>query len=140
MTTAQSWLIVGGLLNLFIGVLAAYALYWIRVRDPEKPAQRYSLVTHKTTLWNGFLLLGLAVAIEHTNFTATVNTWLAVAEVIATLLADGRNILSWAQGMEDEFLQGGEIRRRAIGLGNLIHLVVISAILYGVGRTALGLW
>jgi hypothetical protein len=140
MTGAQSWLIVGGLLNLFIGVIAAFALYWTRVRDPNTPAQRYGLVTHKTTLWNGFLLLGLAVAIEHTNFTPTINTWLAATEVIATLLADGRNILSWFEGKEDEFAQSGELRRRIIGLGNLLHLVTISAILYGVGRTALGLW
>lgn len=139
MSTAQAILIIGGVLNLFLGTIAAYVLYWVRVADPTTPAQRYGLTTHKVTLWNGFLLLGLAVAIDHTGFTPTLNSGLAGIEVVATLLADGRNALSWWRGMEDEFLHGGEFRRRLIGLGNLIHVLVLAGILYGVTRTALGL-
>ncbi len=139
MTTAQTWLIVGGVLNLLVAVLASYALYWIRVRRPDEPAQRYALVTHKVTLWNGFLLLGLSVAIEHTGFAPTINTLLATAQVVGTLLADASNIQRWAVGKKDQFKEGPEWRVRAIGLAHVIDLVVISAILYGVGRTALGL-
>lgn len=139
MSAAQQILIVGGVLNLFLGTLAAYVLYWVRVNKPNVPAQRYGLTTHKVTLWNGFLLLGLAVAIDHTGFTATLNSVLAGLEVLATLMSDGRNMLSWYRGMEDEFAQGTEFRRRLIGFGNLIHVLVQGGILYGITRTFLGI-
>jgi hypothetical protein len=139
MSTAQSWLIVGGVLNLFLGVLVAYFLYWSRVRNPEQPAQRYGLVSHKVTLWNGFLLLGLAVAIEHTGYTPTVNAWLAAAQVLGTLLSDGSNFQRWATAKQDQFEEGPEWRVRAVGLAHVIDLIVISAILVGVARTALEL-
>ena len=139
MSAAQNWLIVGGLANLLISVLTAYFLYWSRVRNREEPAQRYGMVSHKVSLWNGFLLLGLSIAIEHTNYAPTINTWLAVSEVISTFLADGSNLHRWAVGLQDQFKQGPEWRVRAIGLVHLIDLIVISAILVGVARTALRL-
>jgi hypothetical protein len=88
---------------------------------------------------NGVLLLSLSVAIEHTGFAPAVNTMLAVFEVMATLLADGRNIFNWARGLEDEFAQGTEFQWRFVGLANLLHLVAIAGIFYGVTRTAVGL-
>jgi hypothetical protein len=139
MSAAQSWLIVGGLLNLFIGTLAAYALYWVRVGNPTTPAPHYALITHRITILNGVLLLSLSLAIEHTNFAPAINTTLAVFEVLATLLADGRMIYNWARGLEDEFSQGTELQRRFVGLANLLHLVAIAGIFFGVTRTALGL-
>jgi hypothetical protein len=139
MTAAQSWLIVGGLLNLFIGTLAAYALYWVRVSHPNQPAPHYALVAHRITVLNGVLLLSLSLAIEHTHFTPAINTMLAIFEVVATLLADGRMIFNWARGLEDEFAQGTELQRRFVGFANLLHLVAIAGILFGVTRTAIGL-
>ena len=140
MSTAQGWLIVGGMFSLFLSTLVAFALFWVRARNPEIPSPRYALVAHKSTLWNGFLLLGLSVAIEHTGFTPGVNAGLAIAEVVATLVSNGRNILSWAQGQHDAFAEGSQLAIRLRGLANLIHVVVLSGILYGVTRTALGLW
>lgn len=139
MSTAQQLLIVGGVFNLFLGTLAAYALYWVRVNKPDVPAQRYGLTTHKVTLWNGFLLLGLAVAIDHTGFTPALNSALAGLEVLATLMSDGRNIYSWYRGTKDEFAEASEFRRRLIGLGNLLHVLAQGGILYGITRTFLGL-
>jgi hypothetical protein len=139
MTTAQSWLIVGGLVNLLISVLAAYVLYWQRVRRPDVPAPRYALVAHKVALWNGFLLLGLSVAIVHTGFAEPVNNGLAAAQVLGTFLAVGSNLQRWSSGKSDQFLEGPPWRVRLIGTAHLIDLVVISAVLYGVTRTALGL-
>jgi hypothetical protein len=139
MSTAQSLFIIGGVLNLLLSVLAAYGLYWQRVRHPEIPAQRYALVSHKVTLWNGFLLLGLSVAIGHTGYIDLVNTGLAAAQVTGTLLSDISNFMRWARRLEDQFRQGPEWRVRLIGLAHLIDLLVISAILVGVTRTALGL-
>jgi len=139
MSTAQSWLIVGGLLNLFIGTLAAYALYWVRVSQPDRPAPHYALIAHRITIMNGLLLLGLSLAIEHTQFAPVINTLLAAFEVVATLLADARMLFNWSRGLEDEFAQGTELQRRFVGLANLLHLVAISGIFYGVTRAALGL-
>lgn len=140
MSAAQSWLIVGGVFSLFLSTIVAFALFWVRARVPQRPAPHFGLVSHKATLWNGFLLLGLSVAIEHTGFTPQINTLLAIAEVVATILSNGRNILTWAEGIEDSFAQGTPASIRMRGLGNMIHLVVLSGILYGVTRTALGLW
>ncbi len=138
MSQAESWLILGGLANLLSSVIVAYALYWVRLRRPETRAQRYALVAHKLILWNGFLLLGLALVIEQTGFTPRINTWLAIAEVSVTLVAGGRTVLSWAQNISDEIAAGGW-RARSIGVANMVHLLVVSGILYGFSRTILGI-
>ena len=139
MSTAQSILILGGLVHFLVSMLAAYFLYWERVRRPEKPAQRYGLISHKVSLWNGFLLFSLAVAIEYTIFTPTVNSLLAAMALTSTLLSDASNLRRWMVGMEDQFTQGPEWRIRAIGLVHILDLVVISGILYGVSRFVLGI-
>jgi hypothetical protein len=138
MSQAQSWLLLGGLTNLLVSVIVAYGLYWIRLRRPDVPAQRYAMVAHKLILWNGFLLLGLAVVIDQTGFSARVNTGLAIAEVAVTVLAGGRTIMSWAQNIPDEIAAGGW-RARMIGLVNMVHLIVVAGILYGFSRTVLGI-
>ncbi len=139
MSTAQSWLIVGGLFNLLFSTLAAFSLYWVRSRDPSKPAPHYGVIAHTSSVTNGLLLLGLSIAIEHTHFTETINTGLAIAEIFATLISNGRNLLLWHEGLDDGFAQVSDWRRRLRGLGNIIHLVVISSIFYGVARTVLGI-
>jgi hypothetical protein len=139
MTTAQTWLIVGGVFNLFFSTLAAYALYWVRLRDPQKPVPHYGLIAHTSSVTNGMLLLGLSIAIEHTNFAPGINTGLAVAAVVATELSNVRNIILWAQGHQDSFAEVSDVQRRLRGLTNIINLVVMSSIFYGVARTALGL-
>lgn len=140
MSLPQSIFIVGGLINLFLNVIAAYVLYWQRVRQPDVPAQRYGLVSHRVTLWNGFLLLGLSVAIDYTGYVLYINVGLAIAQVLGTLMSDTGNFLRWGRRLEDQFRQGPEWRVRLIGLVHVIDLLVISAMLFGVARTALGLW
>ncbi len=139
MSTAQSWLMVGGLFNLFFSTLAAFSLYWVRLRDPSKPAPHYGVITHTSSVTNGLLLLGLSIAIEQTHFTPAINMGLAMAEIFATLLSNGRNLWLWHEGLDDGFAQVSNWRLRLRGLGNVIHLVVISAIFYGVVRTVLGI-
>jgi hypothetical protein len=139
-TTAQAILILGGLVNLLVSILVAYFLYWQRVREPLLPAPRYGLNAHKVSLWNGFLLLGLSVVMPFTGFTAAVNTALAAAQVLGTLLSDLSNVHRWRIGLTDQFAEGPPWRVRLVGTAHLIDLVVISALLYGVARTALGLW
>lgn len=140
MSQAQSLLVFGGMLNFFVGALAAFAMYWGRVRRPEQPSPKFALLTHRGTLMNGVFLLGLAVAIDHTNLGPTVPVLFAAAEVVVTLLSDGRNILNWVEGIENDFAQVPMWRVRLRGVGDVVHLVVISGVLYGVTRTALGWW
>ncbi len=139
MSPAQSWLMIGGLFNLFFSTLAAFSLYWVRVRDPSKPAPHYGVITHTSSVTNGLLLLALATVIDHTSFTPAIAVVFAVAEIIATLLTNGRNLWLWHEGVTDGFAQVPGWRLRLRGLGNIIHLVVIGAIFYGVVRTVLGI-
>ena len=138
MSTAESWLILGGLFNLFATVVVGYALYWVRLRDPVKPAQPYALIAHKLILWNGLILLALATVIERTGFDPDVNTGLAVAEVLVSVFAGARTVSSWAKNVENEIRAGGWLAR-SIGVGNMVHLLVIGGILYGVTRNILGI-
>lgn len=113
MTTAQTWLMVGGMFNLFFSTLAAYALYWVRMRDAQQPVPHYGLITHASSLTSGLLLLGLSVAIEHTSFTPGINTGLAIAAVLATELSNARNIMLWSRGANDGFAEVSDGARRA---------------------------
>lgn len=138
MSTAQTWLIIGGTFNVVFSTLVAYALFWVRSRDPQKPVPHYGLIAHTSSITNGLVLIALSVVIDHTNFTANINTGLAIAEFLGTLASNGRNLLLWSENLEDGFAQVSDTRRRIRGLGNIVHLVVWSAVLYGVTRTALG--
>jgi hypothetical protein len=136
---AAAILLVGGLANLAFSTFAGFTLYWIRMRDVTVPPPRYAHITHTSATTNGLLLIALSVAVVHSGFTEPVMIALAVAEVIATVLSDARNVLSWHQRIGDGFADIPESERRLRGLGNVIHLVVITALLYGVTRTALGI-
>lgn len=137
MTTAQIWLIVGALINILASVLVAYGLYWARKRDPQKP-KNAGLISHKITLWNGFLLFGLSVAIPYTGFTPSVNNGLAVAEVIVAIFASSRSVILWARSTGNIFQRESSFLARSVGVGHMVDLIVISGILYGVARTVLG--
>lgn len=139
MTTPQAIFIIGGMLNILISSLAGYMVFWIRARDPKKPISRYAITTHTSAVIGGVLLLGYAVAIPHTGFIAPVNIGIALAEVLATLLTNVRNIISWRRGFNDALAEGTEAGLRARGLVNIIHLFNSAAVLYGVTRTALGI-
>ena len=138
MSTAQTWLIFGGTFNILFSTLVAYALFWVRSRDLQKPAPHYGLIAHTSSITNGLMLIALSVVIDHTNFTANINAGLAIAEFLGTLLSNGRNLVLWSENLEDGFAQVSNTRRRIRALGNIIHLVVWSAVFYGVTRTALG--
>lgn len=139
MTAAEAILLVAGLVNLTFSTLAGFALYWIRLRDVTVPPPHYAPITHTSATTGGLLLIALSVGIVHTGFTDPINVLLAVLEVLAVALADVRNVRLWRARVEDGMADVSETMRRVRGLGNVIHFVVISALLYGVSRTALGI-
>lgn len=124
--------------NLVFSCFTAYLLFWLRLRDPHKRMPRYGLVTHTSSITMGLVLIALSVAIEHTGFSVNINIGLAIAAVVSTLLSDARNLSLWSEGLEDGFGEVSETRRRLRGLGNILNLMVMVAIFYGVVRTALG--
>jgi uncharacterized iron-regulated membrane protein len=138
LTPASAILLVGGLAILAFSTLAGFVLYWVRLRDVHLPPPRYALITHTSATTNGLVLIALSVAIVHSGFTEPITIGLAVAEVVASVLADARNVLAWHRRLDDGFADVPETMRRLRGLGNVVHFVVISALLYGVTRTVLG--
>jgi hypothetical protein len=139
LTAAQAVLLVGGLASLTFATVTGFALYWIRLRDVLRPPPRYALITHTSALTNGILLIALAVAVPYSGFTDQINLLLAGAELVAVVLSGLRNVMSWRAGIEDGMADVAEQARRVRGVGNVINFVVMSALLYGVTRTALGI-
>ena len=139
MSPAQAWLIVGGVFNLFFSSLAGYGLYWFRLQHVAEPVPRYALISHTSSITDGLLLLGLSVAIEHTGFIPAINIGLAIAILVGSELTNLRNLMNWALHRRDGFAEVSPTQQRLRGLTNIINLVVISAMLYGVARTARGL-
>ena len=88
MSAAQSWLIIGGLFNLFFSTLAAFSLYWVRLRDPSKPAPHYGVITHTSSVTNGLVLLALATVIDHTPFIPAITLYKGAITLI-TVLSNG---------------------------------------------------
>src|SRR5438132_3960584 len=86
MSAAQAILIMGGMFNLMFSTIAAFLLYWVRLRDPAMPVPHYGLITHTSSVTNGTLLLTLALAIQSTSFAPGINRGLAVVDVIATFI------------------------------------------------------
>lgn len=139
MTEAQAVLLIGGLANLTFSSLAGFAVYWLRLRDPLTPPPPFAPITHTSATTGGLLLIALSMAVVHSGFTDPINLGLAAAEVLAVALSDVRNVINWRRGIVDGIADLPEVGRRLRGLGNVIHFGVITALLYGVTRTALGI-
>lgn len=137
MIQAQALLILGGLLNALAAMVVGFLMYWIQLRNPGARTTA-GLVAFKVLLWNGFLLFGLAIAIEHTGFAAPVARALALSEVVVSVLAGARTLMIWAQKRGNIFRHAGFLAR-SVGLAHVVDLVVIGGIFYGVARTVLGI-
>lgn len=134
MTTAQTWLVIGGLIQVWASVLIAYAVYWVRIDDGKKRTAS-GTTAHKISLWNGFFLFSLSVAIPHTGFTDSVNNMLAIAEFVIMILSTGRAVAIWFQGYGNIFKRDSPFIMRSVGIGHMVDLLVVAGILYGVART-----
>jgi hypothetical protein len=88
---------------------------------------------------SGLILLGLSVAIPHTGFGSNVNAGLALMAVAASLFSGIRNTYSWRMDHADAMAEIAVWQRRARGAANVLNLVVMWSVLYGVTRTALGI-
>jgi hypothetical protein len=138
-TPEQSILIVFGVLNLAFATIAGYFLYWDRVRDVSDAPPRFALITHTSAMTSGLILLALSVAIEFTGFTSSINVGLALLAVAASIGSAIRNMYSWRLRHEDGMADIAIWQRRLRGAVNVLNLVVMWAVLYGVTRTALGI-
>ncbi len=139
LSAAQAVLLVGGLASLAFATVAGFALYWIRLRDVLTPPPPYALITHTSATTGGLVLIALSVVIAHSGFTEQINVVLASAQLLAVALTNVRNIMNWRSRIHDGMAEVPERARRVRGLGNVLSFVVMSALLYGVTRTALGI-
>ena len=46
MNAPQAILIMGGMFNLMFSTIAAFLLYWVRLRNPGERVPHYGLITH----------------------------------------------------------------------------------------------
>jgi hypothetical protein len=139
LSPAAAILMVGGLASLTFAALAGFALYWIRVDDVTREPPRYALITHTSAITHGLLLIALAVVIPYSGLTENIQVGLAAAEVLVAIAVAVRNAMAWRDGITDGFADVADVHRRLRGLANVVNLVVVTALLYGVGRTALGI-
>jgi cytochrome b561 len=138
-TIAQSILLIGSLASLVFATTAGFTLYWVRLRNVALPPPRYALITHMSAVTGALVLIALFVAMPYSGFTEGINVTLAVAEVVVVAASSVRNVWSWRLQLVDGMAEVDERSRRLRGLGNVVHFVVASSLLYGVTRTALGI-
>jgi hypothetical protein len=139
LSPAAAILMVGGLASLTFAALAGFGLYWIRVDDVTRQPPRYALVTHTSAITHGLVLIALAVVIPYSGLNEPIQVGLAGAEVAVTVAVAVRNVMAWRDGITDGFADVSDPHRRLRGLANVVNLVVVTALLYGVIRTALGI-
>ena len=137
LSAPQAILLIGGLTHFAISAMAGYMLYWLRARDLKAALSPYAIITHRSTLINGCVNIGLAVAIQYTNFIPAIAIGLAAAAVLASLLSDLKNIMNWWKGHTDALAQDSPTGLRMRGLANMLNTIVVFALLYGVARSAL---
>ena len=118
-TAAEKVLIVGGVLNLAVGVLLGYPIIVTRSKGaPVTP--RYLMAAHLGTLLHAAVLLGLVWAAQLSTLGSgweMVAAWLVV---VSSALVAAKDILNWLTGVKDEFHE--QAAKRFAPLGALAAL------------------
>ena len=126
MDTASKVLIVGGVMNLALSFVLGFLLSRQRLADPQKDA-RLLLQTHRVTLWEGFMLLGLVFAVQLSTLSPGLELGAAWLLVASAAFQDAGAITNWLRLTQDYFAE------RSLGL----YLNVINAVLGTIGLAIL---
>jgi hypothetical protein len=126
METSAKILVVGGVLNLVLAFVSGFALARVRLRTPEA-ATGYLPDVHRVTLWQGFMLLGLAFAAGLSKLPVALETAAASLLVAGTAFQAASSILNWIQGVRDQFAD------RSFGL----KLATVNSVLASAGLAIL---
>ena len=127
MDTAAKILVLGGLINLVLGLITGALMVRIRTAGPEVP--KYLTMAHVGALMWTPILLGLVWALRLSHLTPWVATLAAGLLVGASVTIDSRDLLYWMQGMKDEFAERplafvlGPISAAAVATGTAILVI-----------------
>jgi hypothetical protein len=120
-------LVVGGVLNLALSFAVGFVWSRKRLADPNARVSSYLELTHRMSLWEAFMLLGLVFAVLLSELPSSLEVAAASLLVASSVFQDGSAILNWVQGVDDQFA------RRSTGL----TLASINAVLATAGLAIL---
>ena len=103
MTTAQSILMVYGLIILLYGFVLGIPLAGIRMRQPQ--ASRHLVTTHLSGIIQGGVHLGLAFAVGEAALTPWLATTAAVLIVTGSAFEATGGTINWLQDTGDQFAE-----------------------------------
>ena len=130
METAAKILIVGGVLNLAVAFAAGYLLSNKRLTPPHE-GPYYLLQAHRGALQEGFMLLGLAWAVQLSRLPEGIEIAAAWLLVAASALQDGGSLLAYAMGTEDEFRERSP-SFYVVTANAILATIGIAIVLFGV--------
>ena len=130
MQTSVKILIVGGVLALATAYVLGFIRTNLRLRNPGVP-QTLLLQAHRDSLWQGFMLLGLAWAAALSNLGNGIEIIAALLIVAAAALSIGSTIANWRMNVTDQFAAGAKplgyylaaINATIVSIGLLIFIV-----------------
>lgn len=133
MNEAARILILGGVSSLLYGTMTGWWLFW-NMKKNEGKGNRYIWATHKAALWLGFMILTLAFVINYLRFSETVLIILSWGLNIGCLLVlTGQTILGIKRN-PNMFTHPLPLAAALTGIGDVIIMAVIIAVLYGAAR------
>jgi hypothetical protein len=101
--TGAKILIVGGVLSLAAAYVFGFIMTRLRLKNPGVP-QTLILQSHRDALWEGFMLLGLSLAVQLSDLSSGLETLAASLIVAAAALSIGSTVVNWRQGQSDMFV------------------------------------
>lgn len=129
MEPAANVLVTAGVLALAVGLLIGFSLARRRARQPADEL-RYLQVAHEGALLQGFLMLGLSLAVGLSDLGSRLElaaAWLVVAAAVFNTAA---GLVNFRQKVTDQFAQ------RSVGLRlNTINSLLVAP---GVGIFVVG--
>lgn len=130
MELAGKILILGGVFNIFYGLLTGIPAGIIRQNSPTY--SKYLRFVHIGALMWGPLLISLALALSISPLGENVEIIAASLMVLASILLDAKDTINWLQKVEDEFAEKPKLPLALGGLSSLASLIGIIIIMIGV--------
>ena len=103
--TSAKILVVGGVLCLAVAYAVGFIMTNLRLKNPGVP-QTLILQVHRDSLWQGFMLLGLAWAATLSDLSSGLEILAAILIVAAAALSIGSTVANWRMNVSDQFAPG----------------------------------
>ena len=132
-TGAEKVLIVGGTLSLVFSFVMGFILSRARLKAPTAD-HAWLLQAHRVALWEGFMLLGLVVAVELSTLSQGLETLAAWLLVAAAALQAASAIANLVQGIPDQVVErrlGYQLAATNAVLGAIGLVILLVGVLKG---------